>query len=212
MQLVGGGVEMLDAMKSQRIDREGVEAKFGVGPDRVVDVQALAGDSVDNVPGAPGIGVKTAALLINEYGDLDTLLDRAETIKQPKRRQTLIEHADQIRLSKRLVQLDDHVPLEVTLDDLDLRAPEPDALLDFLAQMEFRTLSKRIATHLGAEAPEIPEPAAKADDGGEAPEEVPFDAEGYTCLRDATKLAEWIAKAHARGYVAVDTETTGLTR
>jgi DNA polymerase-1 len=87
MQLVGGGVEMLDAMKNRRIDPEGVaEAKFGVGPDRVVDVQALAGDSVDNVPGAPGIGVKTAALLINEYGDLDTLLARAEEIKQPKRR------------------------------------------------------------------------------------------------------------------------------
>jgi len=211
MQLVGGGVEMLDAMKNLRIDRDGVEAKFGVGPDRVVDVQALAGDSVDNVPGAPGIGVKTAALLINEYGDLDTLLDRADTIRQPKRRQTLIEHADQIRLSKQLVQLDDHAPLEVTLDDLDLRAPEPEALLDFLAQMEFRTLSKRIATHLGVAAPEIPEPAAvPADDGAAPPEMVPFDAAGYTCVRDATTLAEWIATAHARGYVAVDTETTSL--
>ncbi|RFU12350.1 DNA polymerase I [Rhodobacteraceae bacterium W635] len=211
MQLVGGGVEMLDAMKSLRIDREGVEAKFGVGPDRVVDVQALAGDSVDNVPGAPGIGVKTAALLINEYGDLDTLLEQAETIKQPKRRQTLIDHADQIRLSKQLVQLDDQVPMEVTLDDLDLRAPKPEELLDFLAQMEFRTLSKRIAAQLGIAAPEIPEPAAApADDGGDPPEEVPFDAGAYTCLRDATELAKWIAKAHARGYVAVDTETTGL--
>ncbi|CAN0601388.1 unnamed protein product, partial [Ectocarpus sp. 12 AP-2014] len=89
MQLVGGGVEMFDAMKNTRIGVEGVEAKFGVGPDRVIDIQALAGDSVDNVPGAPGIGVKTAALLINEYGDLDTLLARAEEIKQPKRRQTL---------------------------------------------------------------------------------------------------------------------------
>ncbi|MFO7919304.1 MAG: DNA polymerase I [Nioella sp.] len=211
MQLVGGGVEMLDAMKSLRIDREGVEAKFGVGPDRVVDVQALAGDSVDNVPGAPGIGVKTAALLINEYGDLDTLLEQAETIKQPKRRQTLIDHADQIRLSKQLVQLDDQVPMEVTLDDLDLRAPKPEELLDFLAQMEFRTLSKRIAAQLGIAAPEIPEPAAApADDGGDPPEEVPFDAGAYTCLRDATELAKWISKAHARGYVAVDTETTGL--
>ncbi|MEL7153864.1 MAG: 5'-3' exonuclease H3TH domain-containing protein, partial [Pseudomonadota bacterium] len=91
MQLVGGGVEMLDAMKNARIDRDGVHEKFGVYPDRVVDVQALAGDSVDNVPGAPGIGIKTAALLINEYGDLDQLLARAEEIKQPKRRQTLIE-------------------------------------------------------------------------------------------------------------------------
>jgi len=105
MQLVGGGVEMLDPMKNKRIDSEGVVEKFGVGPERVVDVQALAGDSVDNVPGAPGIGIKTAALLINEYGDLESLLDRAEEIKQPKRRQTLIDHRAQIELSKRLVKL-----------------------------------------------------------------------------------------------------------
>ena len=107
MQLVGGGVEMLDAMKNKRIDRDGVFEKFGVYPERVVDVQALAGDSVDNVPGAPGIGIKTAALLINEYGDLDGLLERAEEIKQPKRRQTLIDHVDQIRLSRDLVRLDE---------------------------------------------------------------------------------------------------------
>ncbi|MEL6211028.1 MAG: 5'-3' exonuclease H3TH domain-containing protein, partial [Pseudomonadota bacterium] len=118
MQLVGGGVEMLDPMKNKRLGVEEVEAKFGVGPERVVDVQALAGDSVDNVPGAPGIGVKTAAQLIGDYGDLETLLARAEEIKQPKRRQTLIDHADQIRLSKQLVQLDGQVPLSFGLDDL----------------------------------------------------------------------------------------------
>ncbi|WP_127556960.1 DNA polymerase I [Nioella ostreopsis] len=211
MQLVGGGVEMLDAMKNARIDSEGVEAKFGVGPDRVVDVQSLAGDSVDNVPGAPGIGIKTAALLINEYGDLETLLERAEEIKQPKRRQTLIDFADQIRLSKQLVTLDDQVPMEVTLDDLELRDPEPEVLLEFLAQMEFRTLTKRIATQLGMDAPDIPEPAAvAASNDAPAPEAVPFNADAYECVRDATTLAAWIAKAHARGYVAVDTETTSL--
>ncbi|MGB3313474.1 MAG: 5'-3' exonuclease H3TH domain-containing protein, partial [Albidovulum sp.] len=106
MQLVGDGVEMLDPMKNKRIDRDGVIEKFGVGPERVVDVQALAGDSVDNVPGAPGIGIKTAALLINEYGDLDTLLERAGEIKQPKRREALMDNIEQIRISKRLVQLD----------------------------------------------------------------------------------------------------------
>ncbi len=211
MQLVGGGVEMLDAMKNGRIDSEGVEAKFGVGPERVVDVQALAGDSVDNVPGAPGIGVKTAALLINEYGDLETLLERAEEIKQPKRRQTLIDFADQIRLSKQLVTLDDQVPLDETLDDLDLRAPEPEVLLDFLAKMEFRTLTDRVAKQLGMEAPEIPEPkAAPAADEGETTEDLPFEPDTYECVRDAARLSEWIAKAHARGYVAVDTETTSL--
>ena len=112
MQLVGGGVEMFDAMKNTRIDTDGVVAKFGVGPGRVVDVQALAGDSVDNIPGAPGIGVKTAALLINEFGDLETLLARAGEITQPKRRQTLIDFADQIRLSKQLVTLDTRTPID----------------------------------------------------------------------------------------------------
>ena len=119
MQLVGDGVEMFDAMKNTRIGVEGVEEKFGVGPDKVIDVQALAGDSVDNIPGAPGIGVKTAALLINEYGDLETLLERAEEIKQPKRRQRLIEFADQIRISKRLVTLDQAMELAFGLDDLE---------------------------------------------------------------------------------------------
>ncbi|MEX0339892.1 MAG: 5'-3' exonuclease H3TH domain-containing protein, partial [Arenibacterium sp.] len=125
MQLGGGGVEMLDARKNRRIDSDGVVEKFGVGPERVVDVQALAGDSVDNIPGAPGIGIKTAALLINEYGDLETLLDRADEIKQPKRRQTLIEHRAQIELSRKLVELDCQTPLDFTLDDLEVRDPEP---------------------------------------------------------------------------------------
>ena len=129
MQLVGGGVEMLDAMKNRRIDREGVHEKFGVYPDRVVDVQALAGDSVDNVPGAPGIGIKTAALLINEYGSLEDLLARAGEIKQPKRRETLIENRDQIELSRKLVELDCNTPLDFTLDDLEVTDPDPAVLI-----------------------------------------------------------------------------------
>jgi len=142
MQLVGDGVVMLDAMKNKTIDRDGVHEKFGVYPERVVDVQALAGDSVDNVPGAPGIGIKTAALLINEYGDLDALLERAGEIKQPKRRETLIENADQIRLSRQLVQLDEGMALPFGLDDLEVRDPDPEVLMSFLAEMEFRTLTK----------------------------------------------------------------------
>jgi len=208
MQLVGGGVEMFDAMKNNTIDRDGVHAKFGVFPERVVDVQALAGDSVDNVPGAPGIGIKTAALLINEYGDLDTLLARAEEIKQPKRRQTLIDHAEQIRLSRKLVLLDDKTPLDFTLDDLEVRDPNPDKLLAFLTQMEFRTLTKRIADALKVEAPAIPEPAPSAD----APEieVIPFDKAAYTKVGDREPLQTWLDKIYKRGYVAVDTETTGL--
>ncbi len=210
MQLVGDGVEMLDAMKNRRIDRDGVFEKFGVGPERVVDVQALAGDSVDNVPGAPGIGIKTAALLINEYGDLETLLDHADQIKQPKRRQTLIEKRDQIELSKKLVQLDCETPLDFGLDDLEVRDADPDTLMPFLAEMEFRTLSRRIAEQLGVEAPIIAEPAAAAEAGAEAPEAPAFDQSEYSCVGDAATLQVWIDRIRERGWVAVDTETTGL--
>ncbi|MEM9975878.1 MAG: DNA polymerase I, partial [Pseudomonadota bacterium] len=211
MQLVGGGVEMFDAMKNRRIGVEGVEEKFGVGPDRVVDVQALAGDSVDNVPGAPGIGVKTAAMLINEFGDLETLLARAEEIKQPKRRQTLIDHADQIRLSKRLVELDCEMALDYSLDTLEVKDPDPAPLLDFLTQMEFRTITKRVADALGVEAPAVtaPQPTADADAPPE-PEAIPFKPEAYEKVSDADALQAWVAEAHARGWVAVDTETTSL--
>ncbi len=210
MQLVGDGVEMLDAMKNKRINRDGVHEKFGVGPERVVDVQALAGDSVDNVPGAPGIGIKTAALLINEYGDLESLLDRAEEIKQPKRRQTLIEKREQIELSKRLVQLDCDMELDFTLDDLEVRDPEPEALLGFLAEMEFRTQIKRAADKLGVEAPTIPEPLASAADEAPAQEDVPFDASKYEWVKDRAALDRWIVAIKKRGYVAVDTETNSL--
>ncbi|EAU46439.1 DNA polymerase I [Salipiger bermudensis] len=212
MQLVGDGVEMLDAMKNRRIDRDGVFEKFGVFPDRVVDVQALAGDSVDNVPGAPGIGIKTAALLINEYGSLEDLLDRAEEIKQPKRRQTLIEKREQIELSKRLVQLDEETPLEFGLDDLEVRDPDPEVLLGFLAEMEFRSLTKRIADQLDAEAPVIPdttpEGANPAEEG--TPEMPAIEPDTYIWVKTAEDLAPFIDAAHQRGWVAVDTETTGL--
>ncbi len=210
MQLVGDGVEMFDAMKNRRIDREAVEEKFGVPPERVVDVQALAGDSVDNVPGAPGIGVKTAALLINEFGTLEDLLDRAEEIKQPKRRQTLIEKREQIELSKKLVLLDANTPLDFTLDDLQLRDPDPEVLLGFLSEMEFRSLSRRVAETLGAEAPVIPETAPEAADPDDAPEMPPFEAAEYVTITDAEGLRAWIDAACRRGWVAVDTETTGL--
>ncbi|MEL7166843.1 MAG: DNA polymerase, partial [Pseudomonadota bacterium] len=207
MQLVGDGVEMLDAMKNRRIDREGVFEKFGVYPERVVDVQALAGDSVDNVPGAPGIGIKTAALLINEYGDLDALLERAEEIKQPKRRATLIDHADQIRLSRQLVRLDEATPLDFTLDDLEVHDPEPETLMNFLAEMEFRTLTKRIAEQMGVDTPEIKEPAPHAADAPDAPS---FEDSTYEHVQDAKSLQTWIDLIYERGWVAVDTETTGL--
>jgi len=209
MQLVGGGVEMLDAMKNRRIDAEGVREKFGVDPEHVVDVQALAGDSVDNIPGAPGIGVKTAALLIHEYGDLETLLDQAERIRQPKRRQTLIDYRDQIKLSKKLVTLDGDMPLDFTLDDLEIRDPDPDRLLSFLAEMEFRTLSRRVAEAFGVDPPVIPEPAAQ-EAGEDPPDWPPIDPERYERVSEMAALDAWIDRIKARGHVAIDTETTSL--
>ncbi|MFA5956710.1 DNA polymerase I [Hyphomicrobium sp.] len=153
MQLVRPGVTMFDGMKSKRIGRDEVIEKFGVPPEKVVEVQALAGDSVDNVPGVPGIGIKTAAELITTYGDLETLLAQAGEIKQPKRREKLVEFADQARISRQLVLLKDDVPLDTEIDALGVRDPQADALLGFLRTMEFNTLTKRIAESLGAEAP-----------------------------------------------------------
>ena len=121
--------------------------KFGVPPEKVVEVQALAGDSTDNVPGVPGIGVKTAAQLINEYGDLETLLERAGEIKQPKRRETLIENAEQARISRQLVLLDDNVKLDVPLDELAVHEPDARKLIAFLKAMEFSTLTRRVAEY-----------------------------------------------------------------
>ena len=212
MQLVGDGVEMFDPMKNRRIDRDGVFEKFGVYPDRVVDVQALAGDSVDNVPGAPGIGLKTAALLINEYGDLETLLSRAGEIKQPKRREALVDNAETIRISKQLVTLDCAMPLEIALDDLEVRAADPAVLIPFLASMEFRTLTKRIADRLGLDSP-IPDMTPEGADPA-TPEQVievaPFHPDAYECVRDEAALHVWLDRIAATGIVAVDTETTAL--
>ena len=209
MQLIGGGVVMLDAMKNKVIDRDGVVEKFGVFPERVVDVQALAGDSVDNVPGAPGIGIKTAALLINEYGSLEELLDRAGEIKQPKRRESLQDNRAQIEMSKRLVQLECDMALDFTIDDLEVQDPDPQALLDFVVKMEFRTLSKRLAEKLKVEAPVIAEPTI-AVAFSDAPQASAIDPSKYETIRDGAGLQVWIDRIYARGYVAVDTETTGL--
>ena len=208
MQLVGDGVEMLDPMKNRRIDRDGVMEKFGVSPEKVVEVQALAGDSVDNVPGAPGIGVKTAALLINEFGDLETLLARADEIKQPKRRASLNDFADQIRLSRELVQLDCEMDLETPLEALEVQPPQVEPLMAFLTAMEFRTITRRVADHLGVEPPAVTEPEPAASSA--TPEAPPIDPENYVAVRDAAALDDWIARIYRRGYVAVDTETTSL--
>ena len=220
MQLIAPGIGMVDPMKNVEIGPEEVEKKFGVSPDKVVDIQSLAGDSVDNVPGAPGIGVKTAATLINEYGDLDTLLARAEEIKQPKRRQTLIDNADQIRISRDLVTLKRDVPVEVARSEFSLNAPDADVLLSFLAEMEFRTLTNRIAEALGVEAPVVgavegDAPKAAAEPGADwvpgAERELPaMSSTGYRTIRTGDTLHAIVNEADEHGILCIDLETNSL--
>ncbi|MGD9827792.1 MAG: DNA polymerase I [Hyphomicrobiaceae bacterium] len=153
MQLVGPGIGMLDTMKNRKIGPDEVIEKFGVPPEKVVDVQALAGDSTDNVPGVPGIGIKTAAELIKEFGDLDTLLSRAGEIKQPKRRERLVTYADQARTSRELVRLKEDTPLDLPIEETGVADPDAGALLGFMRTMEFNTLTRRVSEALGVEAP-----------------------------------------------------------
>ncbi len=200
MQMVGERVSMRDPMKQTVIREEQVVEKFGVGPDKVIDVQALAGDSSDNVPGVPGIGVKTAAELIGAYGDLETLLDRAGEIKQPKRRQTLLENAGLARVSRELVTLKRDVPVEDGIEALELRPPDPDTLFAFLDEMELASLSARLRARLGKKAGETVAPLASEPEG---------DRE-YVAIQDEEALGVWVAAAEAKGTVAVDTETTSL--
>tara|TARA_R110000868_G_scaffold171997_3_gene407774 strand:+ start:1080 stop:4016 length:2937 start_codon:yes stop_codon:yes gene_type:complete len=233
MQLVTDNVDMLDTMKMKTIRHAEVVEKFGVAPDKVIEVQALAGDSVDNVPGVPGIGIKTAALLIDEYGDLETLLARASEIKQNKRRENLIEFADQARISKRLVTLDDNVPIDVPVEDMAVHAPDPERLIAFLHAMEFSTLTKRVATKSGIDAGSVapaadhmategavpPAPAKAAvvssAEGG-APGAValnsnpPMADAKHIAITKLADLEDWVARARAAGVVAVDTETDSL--
>ncbi len=200
MQLVSDKVSMFDTMKNKRIGPDEVVEKFGLGPEHVIDIQALAGDSTDNVPGVPGIGVKTAAQLIEAYGDLETLLERAEEIKQKKRRENLIEFADQARLSKELVTLKTDVVVEESVDAFEMREIDADKLLSFLREMEFNTLTRRVEADLGVTSAAPSAPAAAGA----------TDAAAYDVVFDEKALQDWIAKAHERGLVAVDTETDSL--
>ena len=246
MQLVDENVLMLDTIARpgqppmRWIGPEEVVAKFGVGPEKVVDVQALCGDAVDNVPGVPGIGIKTAALLINEYGDLETLLARAGEIKQQKRRETIIENAELARISRTLVELDCNTPVQTPLDDLIRQPLEAKTLIPFLKAMEFAAFTRRVATLLEVDPADFEaDPALAAsgeglsgqsgisadtgtthttDHGPEAHAEavletiraIPCRHEDYTIVRDPHDLAGWIERIIDKGHVAIDTETTGL--
>ena len=199
MQLVGDGITMFDPMKDRTIDITEVEEKFGVPPAKVVDVMALAGDSVDNVPGVPGIGVKTAAQLIGTYGDLDTLLAQAEEIKKPKQRQNLIEHADMARLSRDLVRLAVDAPVPVGLDALEVPPPDAAPLITFLKAQDFPSLVGR-AERAAAANGETPAPRSSAEE----------TEARYVLVQDEAALQQWVERAVEAGTVAVDTETTSL--
>jgi DNA polymerase-1 len=220
MQLIVDGViQLYDPMKSRALGPEAVMEKFGVGPDKVIDAQALIGDSTDNVPGAPGIGPKTAAELINTFGSLDAVLERANEIKQPKRRETLINFADQIRLSRQLVTLKDDVPVEEGWESFAVREPDPEMLLKFLDAMEFRTLGRRVRDHYAKEkgieivasyaagaAP--PAPSANAPSNGPVREavETDFKREAYKIVRNLEELKRYVARGQALGLVGLDIE------
>ena len=201
MQLVRGRVSLFDPMKLKVIGVAEVIERFGVPPEKVVDVQALAGDASDNVPGVPGIGVKTAAQLIGEYGDLDTLLARAGEIKQPKRRESLVNFADQARISRELVRLKDDVPAPIPLAAFRVRAPDPGPLRAFFAEQEFRSLLQRLDGKIAKAGGVVPPTAARP----KSPR-----TEAYELVTDAVALEAWIARAAEAGTVAVDTETTSL--
>ncbi|MFN9015804.1 MAG: DNA polymerase I [Hyphomonadaceae bacterium] len=233
MQLITDKIFLYDPMKDRPMGPEAVMEKFGVAPEQVIDVQSLAGDSTDNVPGAPGIGVKTAAELLGIYGNLETLLDRASEIKQPKRRETLIQFREQIEISKRLVTLMDNVPVLEHLEHFGVREPEPTVLLDFLRKMELRTLTGRVEAGLRRDG----YVADKADHGDAAPAGIttagavsvpnaegapasqavippsvhsPIDTKAYETITSLTRLDDWVARIQAQGYVAFDTETASL--
>ena len=227
MQLVvDGQVELFDSMKNKRIASAEVMEKFGVAPDKVIQVQALAGDSTDNVPGVRGIGIKTAAELIGQFGDVETLLKRASEIKQNKRRETLLENAENARVSLRLVTLEDKVPIKEKPDEFAVHAPDAKELIGFLKAMEFTAITKRVAVHFEVEdvdaiasdsvvanvpAPRIalpePTPQAPPDD---AAIRAPIDHNAYVTVTTAKELEHWVARARAEGMVCVDTESTSL--
>ena len=194
MQLIEDRVSLYDGLKGRTFRADAVREKFGVDPESLGDLLALAGDSSDNVPGVPGIGSKTAAELLGRYGNLENLLEHSEEIKQPKRRQILMEHADDARLSRKLVQLRDDVPVSLGIADLARRSPNPDVLLGFLCEQGFRSVIAKLEGRILGAGEGVSEPVTVA----------------YELVQDRGALTGWITQAEKQGIVAVDTETTSL--
>jgi DNA polymerase-1 len=212
MQLIRPGVEMLDPIKQKSIGPAEVMEKFGLAPDKLVEAQALIGDPVDNVPGIPGIGPKGAAALINEFGDVESILAAAPGMKPSKRRDALIEHAEKARLSRRLVELREDAPLPQPVDALIVRQPERAKLAAFLAAQGFRSVATRLGLDDLPPPPATAKPAMPADPPPPAATMAPDAAKfgPYETVLDAAALARWVEEARAAGVVALDTETDGL--
>ena len=208
MQLIRDGVRLVDPLKFTLIGPDEVMTKFGVTPDKVVDIQALAGDSIDNVPGVPSIGVKTAADLINTYGSVENLLENLDQIKQPKRREVLTTHADMARISKQLVRLDDQVELPLAFDELCPHTPDFTKLAPFLRLNGFRNLLNRVEKRWGLEAPAEQESIRLEQ---EEPVVAEIVERHYELVTTTEQLDKWIARAFESGVMAVDTETNHLT-
>jgi DNA polymerase I len=205
MQLYKKNVRLFDPMKNKFITPEDIMNKFGVGPDKVIDVQSLAGDSSDNVPGVPGIGVKTAAELINKYGTLEKLLDNAQAIKQNKRRETLIENKDKAIISKKLVTLMKDAPVERTIEEFQLKEIDKDKLYKFLREMEFNRLLSSVISAYGE--PILNEAAIEVMPKKKNQE---ISKKNYHLITHEKEIDEWINEAEEMGELAIDTETSSL--
>jgi DNA polymerase-1 len=205
MQLYKKNVRLFDPMKNKFITPEDIIAKFGVGPEKVIDVQSLAGDSSDNVPGVPGIGVKTAAELINKYGTLENLLDNANEIKQNKRRETLIENKDKAIISKKLVTLMKDVPVEREIEEFQLKEIDKDKLYKFLREMEFNRLLSSVISAYG-------EPALVEDaiEKKQKQKQQNINKKNYYLITKEEEIDDWINEAEESGELAIDTETSSL--
>ncbi|WP_440912689.1 DNA polymerase I [Candidatus Pelagibacter sp.] len=205
MQLYKKGVRIFDPMKNKFITEDDVIKKFGVDASKVIDVQSLAGDSSDNVPGVPGIGVKTAAELINKYGTLEKLLDSAHEIKQNKRRETLIENKDKALISKKLVTLDNKSPVNKNLTEFKLKEVDKDKLYKFLREMEFNRLLSSAISAYGE-----PKLSGSENNLKSTEKQKPISNKDYHLITDINEIDEWIEEAEEAGEVAVDTETSSL--